>query len=411
MVIKEIQNLDKVTSFLDITIIIVFLLISLITGLLASKHIKTLQDYAISGKNFSHPVIIISIISMFSSDFTTIASIIRDGSSYFIVFILLGIFVPLTTMYFISTPHFLSSLSIAEALGEIYGRYIRIIIAVLGICLCISVAVFGIKLWRYGVILLFPQHFFHDLSFYITLSTILISVIHSTFGGIRALILTNATYFLVFCVTIITLVLVTLFAMDNLYQLLTTVPHYSVAKDLQPTEQSFFSLLLFAIIPNLSPISFQIMINLKETSQISQTLITTAIICIFMTLIFCVLGVLLRDYDPLTVNVNIYDGIKGCIIIGLMAQIIPIITACINSSAILFTNDLSQLPNFKCFKNKLLIARIFSVFTGTLIIVLVFNNYSQINYIIYLGADLYIWVVAILLLFMIFKINLPTKKR
>lgn len=50
MVIKEIQNLYKVTSFLDITIIIVFLLISLITGLLASKHIKTLQDYTISGK-------------------------------------------------------------------------------------------------------------------------------------------------------------------------------------------------------------------------------------------------------------------------------------------------------------------------------------------------------------------------
>ena len=45
MVIKEIQNLYKVTSFLDITIIIAFLLISLITGLLASKHIKTLQDY------------------------------------------------------------------------------------------------------------------------------------------------------------------------------------------------------------------------------------------------------------------------------------------------------------------------------------------------------------------------------
>ena len=50
-------------DILDISIVIVFLFVTFILGIVNSKKIKTIQDYALGGRNFSTGALVSTIIA------------------------------------------------------------------------------------------------------------------------------------------------------------------------------------------------------------------------------------------------------------------------------------------------------------------------------------------------------------
>ena len=99
---------------------------------------------------------------------------------------------------------FLGSLSIADALGKLYGNKVRFISAISSTFNCI-----GKVAAQFKVSATILQLFFGVSSFYATLASSIIIIIYSAFGGIRAVTFTDIIQFATFgsMIPIITLII------------------------------------------------------------------------------------------------------------------------------------------------------------------------------------------------------------
>jgi Na+/proline symporter len=122
---------------IDIAIFVAFLIINLICGLFASRGIKNIKEYAVGNRNFSTATITATIVATWLSGATFTVTITQTYSEglYFIIpglgdaisfFIVSYFYAPRMT-------EFLGKLSVAEAMGSLYGRYVRGVTAISGI--------------------------------------------------------------------------------------------------------------------------------------------------------------------------------------------------------------------------------------------------------------------------------------
>ncbi len=121
---------------LDSAIFIGFLLITIVVGLLSSRGIRNIKEYAIGDRNFSTATIAATIVAtrVSGSDFFTYLSEAYSNGLYFIWAATGDVFCLLIIGYFFALrlAEFLGKLSIAEAMGDLYGEKVRIITAIAG---------------------------------------------------------------------------------------------------------------------------------------------------------------------------------------------------------------------------------------------------------------------------------------
>ena len=92
---------------------------------------------------------------------------------------------------------FLGNLSIADALGNLFGKHVQIISAIAGIFLCIGIVALQFKV---GAAIL--RIFFGVSGFYAILMCAIIVTVYSAFGGIRSVAFTDVIQFFTFGVLI-----------------------------------------------------------------------------------------------------------------------------------------------------------------------------------------------------------------
>ncbi|WP_410955856.1 hypothetical protein [Rickettsia koreansis] len=110
----------------------------------------------------------------------------------------------------------------------------------------------------------------------------------------------------------------------------------------------------------------------KNTSQISRTFFISAVICLFLSVLFIWIAILLLSQDPV-VNINelflriikSYIGFKGLIVGVIMAMIIANTNSYINVAVVTFTNDI--IKNYITAITIGLIGFIISLYTKDLI--------------------------------------------
>ena len=122
---------------IDIIIFIAFLVTNLVVGLAYGREVKTISDYSLGGRNFSTGALVSTIVATCvtgSGFFIILTKTYSDGLYYLIptVFIIIQMFI---TVYFLipRMGEFLGNVSVAEAMGDIYGKEIRLITAICGI--------------------------------------------------------------------------------------------------------------------------------------------------------------------------------------------------------------------------------------------------------------------------------------
>ncbi|KJV79249.1 MULTISPECIES: sodium:solute symporter family protein [spotted fever group] len=320
---------------IDLLIFTSFLAINLLVGILNIKNIKNIREYAIGTRNFSTGTIVATLIATWIGTSTFLidnSRIYTDG----LLYLLPSIFGSVVSWLLISdfiAPHFesfLGSLSAAEIIGEAYGNKVRILTSIVSILI-----------------------FFNISNFYIYLCIATIIISYSAFGGVKSVTFTEAVQFFTYSVIIPVIGIV----VWNIF----SDPHIVIDSNVQTrltdlqglfhyTSPKFWislNIFIYFAIPSVGPSIFQRILMAKDTRQISRTFFISAVICLYLSVLFTWIAILLVSQDPV-VNTNelflriikSYIGFKGLIVGIIMAMIIASTNSYINVTVVTFTNDI-----------------------------------------------------------------------
>ncbi|MBN8828387.1 MAG: alkaline phosphatase [Sphingobacteriia bacterium] len=365
----------------DLIVFCLFLIINLFIGLILSKGIKNIKEYALGSRNFSTSTLAATIVATWiggSSFALTALETYRQGYYFAIPGIADGIsFFIIAYLYAPRMREFLGNLSVAEAMGNLWGPLVRLITAISAIIPAIgNVAI------QFSILTVLLNYLLGISSSYAMIISSLIIIIYSTFGGIKAVTFTDMIQFFTFGVVIpMTAYLIwksfsnfeaieTVFTQNPLFDYKQVFDHNN------PKFLNTIFLFLFFLIPGLDPAIFQRISMAKNTIQVTKSFSISGIIITFwMYGILYLVGVLLlangvEDLNPDNVVKHILDnyvhtGLKGIFVVGIMAMVMSTADSYINCSAVLFANDILKALGIKLEeKRELLFVRISALIIG-----------------------------------------------
>lgn len=364
---------------IDITIVAIFLLTTLIIGLGHGRRVTNIKEYALGNRNFSTGALVATLVASYASGSAFFSDLERtyvDGLYYMIPtlawplgFLLLGcVFVP-------RMGEFLGTTSIAEAMGNLYGRKVRIITAVTGI---FSAA---------GYIAVQFQVFGSIVSYFLGLSTfegIVISAIivtlYSSLGGIKAVTFTDIVQFITFGIAIPVIGVMIWnhayfkgFSFDNV----THNENFSISHIFDTSNPGFWPMvtlfLYFAIPGGIAPGLFQRISMGKDVQQVRRAFLICSGILLIITIATQWIPFLLYNIDDSLDSKNLlshmiseysFTGFKGIVVAGVLALAMSSADSAINACSILFAHDICK-PLKIGVDRELLISKYFSLFLGT----------------------------------------------
>ncbi|MCP3660088.1 MAG: hypothetical protein GY830_07170 [Bacteroidetes bacterium] len=189
-------------NLLNPTILIVggFLVITLIIGIWASRKIKSLNDYALGGKNFNTTTLTLTLLATYigGAQLETINKIYRSG--IIISVASLGIIFQHLFFAYIIAPkiiYFKNCITIGDLMEKLYGKKIKFITG--AIITFFSLFTIGSQFFMIGKI-------FNILLDIKTIYGIIIGgsilILYSTIGGIKAVAITDIFQFLIIVIVI-----------------------------------------------------------------------------------------------------------------------------------------------------------------------------------------------------------------
>jgi len=382
---------------IDSAIFAIFLIFNLGVGLFYGTNIKNIREYAVGNKDFSTATLTATIIAtcigggFFSG---AIAESYRQGL-YFMIPAMGEPLSLIVTGYFLAPRmgEFLGTLSVAEALGNLYGKTVQKIAAISSILLCI-----GIVSLQFKVAATIMQVFFGVSSFYAVLISATVVVLYSAFGGIKAVTFTDVIQFFTFgtIVPIIAFIIWGTFKDPYLaFAALQTNPLLNLSEVFDITNAKFLStffLLLFFLLPDLQPVFYQRIVMAKSPLQARKSFMIAGSITLLILFVTMWIGVLLLSDNPSLDPNNLlafiiqkysYPGLKGLTAIGIMAIIMSTADSYINTASVLFTNDIVESKDSDSGETaKLLLPRICALVVGVASFFLAFKASSILNLLI-----------------------------
>jgi len=410
---------------IDIIIVACFLVLNLIIGIYHGRGISTLKYYAIGDRNFSTATIAATIVATWiaGSSFSITASETYNRGLYFVIpgFGDVISFFIIAYFYAPRLLEFLGTLSVAEAMGQLYGNHVRFITAVSGI-----IPAIGNVAMQFTLLAALLSYSFGISGIYASIISSIIVIIYSSFGGIKSVTFTDVIQFSTFGIVLPIVAFViwnSLSGTEASFHSLTQDPLFNCAKVFDYHNPDFINtlfLFLFFMIPALDPAIFQRISMAKNTRQVSRSFIIAGIIIFFCDPILnTFIGILLKISSTVELNATnvlgyvldtyICSGFKGVFIIGIISMIMSTADSYINSSAILLAHDVCKSLNFKLTEPKeLLVVRVCALFIGiiALLISLFFKNLLDLVLATY---GFYMPIVSVPLILAIFGFRSTSK--
>jgi Na+/proline symporter/signal transduction histidine kinase len=363
---------------IDSAIFIAFLTVTFFLGLYSSYGIKNIKEFAVGDRNFSTGTLVATIVATWISGEFFYSSIYETYSNgFYTTWISMGdhIYLFCIGMFFSQRMReFLGKLSIAHAMGDLFGKNVRIVTAIVGF---ISMSgLVGVQLKLTGLV------FEHALSISNTYGIIIATIIvtlYSSLGGIKSVTFTDIIQFITFSITIPIVAYVLLTSVDSMQAVkntLNTNPVFNLREVLNfsnpQTVRHLFLFLCFAI-PTFSPVTFQRISMASSTRQIKQSFIIATIVCVLLDVMLQWIAILILSISPsldsseifkLVILDSFYIGLKGLVLSGIMAMIMSTVDSCINAASVLIVHDFCNPLKFSWFKNELISARLISLIIG-----------------------------------------------
>ncbi len=187
-------------------LVIAFLLSTSGVAFYASrKRFTSFRAYAVGNREFSTANLVATILATYYGGATFMSYVTQFSDGLFWIswriFGVMAAFFALSWLG-IRMSKFMYHISMPETMGRVYGKYLRIITAVLNICYSTVVIAIQIHIMSQGISLCIYSY----SPFLITMVTTLVLVTYAIFGGIRAVVLTDIWQCIIFSILICFLV-------------------------------------------------------------------------------------------------------------------------------------------------------------------------------------------------------------
>ncbi len=372
---------------LDIFMFASFLALNLGVGLWYSRGVKTLRQYAIGDKQFSTIVIALTIAATFATGSSLGQfGIYKRGAIAIIPRIRLPLSFGLIAWWCIRSGEFLNHLTIAEAMGSIYGKKVRIITAIGGVLAGISFVAIQFKAAGSAL-----GHLFNTDSKFIVPAVACTIITYSALGGIKSVTFTDTLQFIAIGIFLPFLALKIYFNLKTPSSALLTIsqiPNMSIGKLVSPPTNilklivmsSPFSSLLFIS----SPPIFQRMQMGRNVHQSKRAFLYAAIVSLLVSSIMVWFTLLIKvenqdisSKKALIEYLSQYatPGFKGIMAIGVMAMVMSTADSFLNATTVLVAHDLIRVSSFKNTKS-MKIVRLISFIVGAISTYIALTNYN-----------------------------------
>ena len=405
---------------IDTALFSVFLIITLVVGLMAGRRVKNLREYSIGNKTFSTATVTSTIVSTWFGGgfiFYGLQNIYTSGLQFIIPLLGSSLCLLFTgRVLAVRMGEFLNNISVAEAMGNLYGPIVRIITAISGILGSIGYIAIQFQVIAKMLTLLLG---FKGPS--VTIAAASIVILYSAFGGIRSVIITDLLQFIVFSIFIPILALVVWNNLKNPEQVAYTLnsnPIFNLQKTIGWNSQflSTLGLMVYFMIPGMTPAIFQRVVIAKDLGQVKQSFTYAAGIDFLITMSVAWIAILLLtaspELDPNGLVNHIiatyaYPGLKGLIAIGLTAMAMSKADSYLNSSAVLAIHDILKLIK-PSWNGSMVIVRFFSICLGVFGLLLAIYNTNLLDLLLLTGS-FYMPIVTVPLLLAIFGFRSTTR--
>ena len=386
------------TFHLDAIIFYTFLASNLLIGLWAGRQVKTIRAYAIGNKDFSTTSLTSTIIATQIGGgflFYALKGVYTTGLAFIIV--LLGARLGLLfvgQVMAVRMGEFLHNVSIAEAMGDLYGRTVRVIVA----CSSLIKGAGGLAI-QFQVMSRMLSLILGIEGVGVIMGAATILVFYSAFGGIRSVTVTDVFQFFAFSIFIPMLALIVwknLETPNQIIHILTTNPIFNFWEvvDWSPSFIGSVGLMLYFAIPGPSPARFQRIVMARDMSQARDAFTYAAGITLIMVMGIAWIGILLlasnseldpKNLVPYLIEHYSYPGFKGFIAVGIVAMAMSTADSYLNAAAVVGVNDIIKVfrPNFK---ESLTTVRLFSAFLGVLGVLLAIRITNILDILLYANS-------------------------
>ncbi|MHA7877455.1 MAG: sodium:solute symporter family protein [Bacteroidota bacterium] len=381
---------------IDIGIFVVFLIVNLIVGLRYGRGLSSMRHYAIGNKDFTTATLTATIVVSWiggSDVFYILQHTYLDGLYFAIVMMGASICLLLVGQLTTRMGRFLNSLSVAEAMGDLYGTAVRVVTAISGVLSVIGVV--AIEFQVIGEIMTLLLGFTSNLA---TVLAAAIVILYSVSGGVRAVTFTDVLQFFVFGTFIPLIALVIWHHLQDPHQvasMLSTNPNFNLHKVIgwHPKFLKSLAMLGWFAIPALDPVVFQRISMSRNVLQAKESFQYAGMISMLANLFMIWVAILLLSsnstLEPSRLFTHIIGnyaatGLRGCISIGVIALAMSTADSYLNAAAVLLANDIVKplriKPHREIFVTQTfclacgILALVLSLYASGLLEILLFSN-------------------------------------
>lgn len=364
---------------IDSVIFITFLAANLIFGLYHSRGIKNIKEYAIGNRNFSTATLVATIVATWVSgeSFFSYLSDSYSSGLYAIWAYITGEVLYFFIMGYFLAPRladFLGFLSIAEAMGNLYGKRVRIITAICG-----SIGVIGLIAIQLKIAGLLFEYCFGISELYGVLIGGIIVTIYAAFGGIKSVTFTDVIQFFTFGTlmpVIAYFISSSLSDINIVVNTISTNPIFDYRQVFNFTDSKslyYLTIPVIIIASGFGASMFQRIAIAKDPMQIRKSFIISGFVCLALGVMMSWVGILVVSTAPEIASSDVVKhvlfnysviGLKGLILTGIMAMVMSTADSFINTVSVLIVHDICKPIGIRI-NNELVLARWVSLTIGS----------------------------------------------
>ena len=293
-------------------LVLLFLLLTLIVGVVAGGNIKNLREYAVAGTKCSLPVLLFTMLASEIGGALTVGAageIYRDGIG--ILLVIVGLIIGIKMVSKFVAPNFdrrfEGMISMGDIIEKFYGAKVETwSVTILSITHILAIGAQFIALGRVLETLLGV-----DYNTAVLLSASVVGI-YSCIGGVRAVIATDIMQLMAIVVVMTAIAISAYLRTDGGLD-------YIIAEakqhDVQAVKESLYSAIYYTLpIYLLYPAHIQRFLMAKSPGQLSETLNTSALIMSIFCIIIMAIGLCARHFTP---GISDTDSVLPALIISL----------------------------------------------------------------------------------------------
>ena len=415
--------INKLMSFnIDLIVFIAFLTITLIIGIWNGRKVSNIQQYALGDKNFSTGALVATIVATWIGGdylFITLSEVYTSGLHYAIG--CLGMVVCLLLNAFIFAPRmgdYLGSVSVAESMGRLYGKHVRLITAISS-----TIAASGFIALQFKIFGFILSNFVGLTGDYPMFLAATIVVTYSAFGGIKSVAFTDVLQFFTFGILLPILGAVIWYSCMNNpdFSISNTTAHqifnFGEYFDISGSKfWSMFTLFLLFSIPDINPAIFQRFAIGKNVDQVKKAFAYSSLLLALILISMSWIGFLLFNIDqsldpeklvPYIVDHYSNDSLRVLIMIGVVAMCMSSADSNINSVSVILTHDFCNVLNLRI-RSELFLSKIIAILLGIASVMLAMMDYDLLP-LVFMTQSFYIPIIDVPLILAVMGFKSSTR--